>query len=353
MALPQSQGSDSRAIFIGGVPRSGTTLMVRLLDRHPQVAAFGETQLVHWRVFREFPLWLMQGPQEERDGLIAAFRALCTTRFHLHRVGHQVSPSALALWKFLDSVWYTRFYRFRGAWTHCPALRLAESLWLSQPLQARTFGRAVPEGAEAREAFGMRGLYAFVSEEDVSSCFCHLDAMATASSAETMYTAYGEFWGAVFRVYARRCGKEQWAEKTPANARHVTLLARCFPNLKFINLIRDGRDVACSTLRMSWRFRNPVRIIDRWGNDLAAALSDLQALRGSLYINVRYEDLVLRTEATLRGIAEFLELPWDDRPLSEDIFADSVGRYRKDLDSASQDHSVAKWGGLLSEWGYL
>jgi Sulfotransferase family len=38
-------------IFIAGCARSGTTLLRRMLDRHPALAIFGETQF-HLLVFR-------------------------------------------------------------------------------------------------------------------------------------------------------------------------------------------------------------------------------------------------------------------------------------------------------------
>jgi hypothetical protein len=40
------------------------------------------------------------------------------------------------------------------------------------------------------------------------------------------------------------------------------------------------------------------------------------ALRLAHYLEIRYEDLVLDTESTLRRVCEFVELPWDERMLA-------------------------------------
>jgi len=41
-------------------------------------------------------------------------------------------------------------------------------------------------------------------------------------------------------------GKSRWGEKTPTNVLHLDYIFRHFPRAKFIHMIRDGRDVACS-----------------------------------------------------------------------------------------------------------
>ena len=54
------------------------------------------------------------------------------------------------------------------------------------------------------------------------------------------------FVASFFDLAASRRGKSRWAEKTPLNVRHLGWIYRHFPNARFIHVIRDGRDVACS-----------------------------------------------------------------------------------------------------------
>ena len=123
-----------------------------------------------------------------------------------------------------------------------------------------------------------------------------------------------------FTRYAVRQGKRRWAEKTPANVRHLAYIFRCFPNAKFVHVVRDGRDVICSLRRhpkyrlvagqlMPTKIQRPLQVcVRRWLRDTAAGL----AWRGHPnYLELRYEDLVKNTEPTLRRLCEFIEEPWD------------------------------------------
>src|SRR5919197_2678162 len=51
----------------------------------------------------------------------------------------------------------------------------------------------------------------------------------------------GDAIGAVYETYAASRGKERWGDKTPMYMEHVGLLARLWPEARFVHLIRDGR----------------------------------------------------------------------------------------------------------------
>ncbi len=54
-------------------------------------------------------------------------------------------------------------------------------------------------------------------------------------------------------VNARRAaGKPRWAEKTPHNILFMVPLGEIFPDARFLHVVRDGRDVACSLVTMDW-----------------------------------------------------------------------------------------------------
>jgi Sulfotransferase family len=124
---------------------------------------------------------------------------------------------------------------------------------------------------------------------------------------------------AFYRLYARRAGKERWGDKTP---RYVTALAkigRAVPEARFVHVIRDGRDVALSTNRrlVELRGSRPVpaeRMAKRWRHRILSARR--VASVAERYLELRYEDLVLDTEPTLRRVCEFIELDLDPAMLA-------------------------------------
>jgi hypothetical protein len=50
----------------------------------------------------------------------------------------------------------------------------------------------------------------------------------------------------LFAAYAAVQGKPRWGDKSPPYTAHIPLLARLFPQARFVHVIRDGREVAAS-----------------------------------------------------------------------------------------------------------
>jgi Sulfotransferase family len=122
---------------------------------------------------------------------------------------------------------------------------------------------------------------------------------------------------AIYALYSERFAKPRWGDKTPHHVRRMDLIARLLPEARFIHLIRDGRDVTLSVIQeraLSGRTAGAAEVARRWARSVAAARRQASALR--FYLEIRYEDLVLDTEATLRAVCDFIELPWDPRMLS-------------------------------------
>jgi hypothetical protein len=119
---------------------------------------------------------------------------------------------------------------------------------------------------------------------------------------------------AFYELYAEQHGKRRFGDKTP---RYVTVIDRIAPSLPeahFIHMVRDGRDVALSTNKrlVELRGSKPVpieRMAKRWRDRILAARR-VEDIAGR-YLEIRYEDLVLDTETTLRGVAQFIDLAWD------------------------------------------
>jgi hypothetical protein len=114
--------------------------------------------------------------------------------------------------------------------------------------------------------------------------------------------SYPDAVSRIFSAYARRYGKERWGDKMPGYVLQIPLLASLFPGAQFVHVIRDGRDVALSSVAIegadddialaacNWRDR--VRTGRRAGRDLA----------DGRYHEVRYEALVDDGPATVAAI---------------------------------------------------
>lgn len=64
-------------------------------------------------------------------------------------------------------------------------------------------------------------------------------------------TIKAQFWSLISQLPEPETPPKYFLEKTPPHVRHVPFILDVFPKARFIHLIRDGRDVSASCLRIS------------------------------------------------------------------------------------------------------
>jgi len=114
-------------------------------------------------------------------------------------------------------------------------------------------------------------------------------------------------------VMVAKPGATTFLEKSPNNSFNIDLIFKCFPDARFVHMIRDGRDVASSMLaaKSSWgRQWAPDHGLEA-GLEWVEAVSESRRLRDMTdrYIEVRYEDLLSNGCDTLGNLYDFLGLP--------------------------------------------
>jgi hypothetical protein len=134
---------------------------------------------------------------------------------------------------------------------------------------------------------------------------------------------YRDFVSALYDEFGRMHGKPLAGEKTPDYVRSLPYLHDLFEWARSIHIIRDGRDVALSTLDWARDDKGPGRLA-LWAEEPVATCAlwwrwnvhlgrrDGAALGSSRYREVSYETLVASPEPTLRDLASFLDLPYDE-----------------------------------------
>jgi Sulfotransferase family len=128
-----------------------------------------------------------------------------------------------------------------------------------------------------------------------------------------LMSALAEFYGGLFASYAQARGKQRWGDKTPFHVWHLQLAARLFPECQVVGIVRHPGAVASSLRR---RFRQPLRVgIGHWRRTTTQLLHEAIAL-GDRCVVLRYEDLVLDPETTMRSLLEWLDEPWSDAVLA-------------------------------------
>jgi hypothetical protein len=145
---------------------------------------------------------------------------------------------------------------------------------------------------------------------------------------------YRELVSELYSEYGRQHGKQLAGEKTPDYCRCLPFLHGLFPWAKTIHIIRDGRDVALSTLEWAREGKGPGRF-DLWNEEpvatcalwwrwqVSAGRQDGADLGSNQYCEVKYEALVARPDETLRRLVSFLDLPF-----ASEMLAYHVGKQR-------------------------
>jgi endonuclease YncB( thermonuclease family) len=177
-------------------------------------------------------------------------------------------------------------------------------------------------------------------------------------------------------------GGRRAVEQTPETAFVSRAAALAFPEARFVHIVRDGRDVACSLLERGWlragrgggddaglpygagaRFWvEPERREEfRAASDARRAawawrryVSAARAAPAERLHELRYEALTADPAGTARVLAGFLDAPVNE--LSQELRAardTSVGRWSKELSPADLAEVEEECGALLRDLGYL
>lgn len=133
-----------------------------------------------------------------------------------------------------------------------------------------------------------------------------------------------------------------WGWKCPRNLYVLPLIHALYPKMRFIHLVRDGRDIALSWNRQQVnryytyffgpqeRPSNPVYNIQFWDKINCDVADWAQAMLGPRYHLVRYEDLCLQPEEEIEKIAAFLGQKWNTGDLTSCVVpSPSLGKFRE------------------------
>ena len=178
-------------------------------------------------------------------------------------------------------------------------------------------------------------------------------------------TTYEELTEIIYHYYAIINKKENVKALGDKNNYYISnpdLLKEIYPPAKYIHIVRDSRDVACSYKELNSK-KSDIKyypnlpesieeIANLWNNNINKVKAFLEKNVES--ITIRYEDLIKKQELILDKICYFIGVKYSDimintytqdtsEPISfkewkgnvkKDIFNQSVCRYKNDLSSS-------------------
>jgi hypothetical protein len=182
----------------------------------------------------------------------------------------------------------------------------------------------------------IRSIFA-IEHETWSLCHSH----AAGFSSNNPIDIKRLFWRLGREKIPKQCNR--WCEKSPANIFYVKEIIEHFSgNVNIIQIVRDGRDVVTSKHPLNLQ-KNWVSI-NRWISSVEAGLNYNHIPQ---VLTIRYEDLVIDYERTIKKICQHIEEKCDGRVINwyentkikrsinirgtkiTPLFTDSIRKYKK------------------------
>ncbi len=199
-------------------------------------------------------------------------------------------------------------------------LMLNESPDMSIPAESHFVARLVKTFAPGHELSDAERQWAvdfIISRPEWQRDFTTTDdELRAAVLAESGATTLEQLLDRVFRAEIASTGKPRWGDKTPAYLYFADRILAHFPAAQVVAIVRDPRDVFLSLRQYDWVGRTTWSIgsyLQKCGNLVNRWSQDFDASR---FVVVRYENLVLDTEDTLRQLCDTLALEFDQGMLS-------------------------------------
>jgi len=184
----------------------------------------------------------------------------------------------------------------------------------------------------------------------------------------------------ILKLYIKKEGKKQISLKHPFHILLIDELFHFFPNMRFINVIRDGRDAVCSLRTHPKRKIVEGKIIQldtknsfkwcirRW---VVSIKQSNKWKNHKNYFEIRYEDLVNKPKQTMAEVFKFLNLKKISKEkldafyksqrdtkhlqnieVGKPIYKKAIGRWEKDMSIKEKDLFKKMAGNLLIQLGY-
>lgn len=286
-------------VFIGGSGRSGTTVTLNMLQRHPQF---------HASLPREIKFLT------SRHGLLdLVYNRPFSVEEDLHGLRFNLVSRVLPLVGRNKMHFFT--HNLNGRW------------W-----------------SEPGKAGKPRGLVQSISQDVVEQA--HRTFIQSFKSDPT--GASREFFYTLAQAQFKKPDIQYFGDSTPVNMMHSDQIKKLLPEARFINVIRDGRDVALSITKERWGPNDPYVGLKWWAHRILKSAEALAKVDKNAVYEFRIEDLVVHSrDNSYKNILNFLEL--DDAPEIHEYFREKmsterlhIGRWRTEVNEPERFNAQYK-----------
>jgi hypothetical protein len=286
-------------IFIGGTGRSGTTVMADLLASHPRIVLPAhENKLI-----------------VERGGLRDLVEQL-SGRYDMKRRHYAVAEFARWAQKL-------RTVGFGDVALNAQINRLVSEQGLGFAQACEAVAREHPKADLSIHGIGrgfgldhydacLKGFVRRVAGQVIESGIVDSEGLIRPfllpelRDRSALLQACRDFLRDLYAAPMQRAGAARWCDDTPSNWLYLDFLFELYPDMRFIHMIRDPRDVVGSYLKQVWAPSNPRAVVAIFKAQFADYESLVARLPKDRIMEVRMEDISGDKPRALEALSRFL-----------------------------------------------
>ena len=296
-------------VFIGGVGRSGTTILSNILAQHDSIYTF---------------------PQELRfitdpDGLISLKGSLVDNWSSFHAT--KAIDRFIILMNNLKSKYIGKYPN------HSLSSFVGKDfykLWLKK-YYSQLIEYSEPNAWAGQVNVFNKTIIKYLGNNSMTRyCLPNL-FYCKPHTRENFQKLTREFMMEYFTEVCKKKSANFVVEHTPYNLIHFDFINHLLPEAKLIHIYRDPRDVICSYKTKDWGSKDIIKNATRI-NDVLSYWEELKPnLLIDNYLEISFEKLMSDYENELKKICDFLKIPFSDSFLEIDVTKHNIGRWRTDL----------------------
>lgn len=230
-------------LFSGGSGRSGTTIIVNLFKDHPEI---------HSSLPREIKY--------------------LTSRYGLLDLNFGRSLQLEESFQGRRNNISARLLELLGQKGQESFLKKLETRWWSE------------EGKRGKP----RGLVQGITPEQMQL----LTKEFRSNAQSDLFKASQDLYFGLSQAQIKKQEVRYFVDSTPVNCLHSHNIRKLLPSARFINMIRDGRDVALSVSKERWGPDDAYSALQWWGNRVLMAHQSLAQMPSDQWLEMRLEDLI-------------------------------------------------------------
>lgn len=152
----------------------------------------------------------------------------------------------------------------------------------------------------------------------------------------------------VYFTYARQAFPEAtvWGDQSPIHTFYLPYIHKVFPRARYVHLLRDGRDVISSMVARHGD-EYLYEAVYRWKTSLKRVKTFQKRISPSLFLEVRYEELVSNPTASLQQVCKFIGIEYSPIMLDYWKLPTTIehkhNSFHKNLGKPVFDSSIGKW----------